>query len=314
VSIRGEVFGGNFISFELQQISVEFDDLVEGDNGNMSSDANKNISGIVYNYLNLPERITVTGKGTVSYIYDASGNKLQKKIVDGVVITVTTYLGTVVYQNDTLQFFGTQEGRIRPPGSNFINDYYLKDHLGNTRMVIIDAYNVASPILETNSYYPFGLQQKGIGYTQVLASLHNKYTYNGKELQEDLGLDQYAYGARFYDAQIGRWDVADPLSEEGRRFSPSNYGADNPLRFIDPDGMQSVTFQGVDAVEVFKQWQQMGRSEGWDETDGDQDGDEKKKKAPLQDDKKTPKKIDQKTYGEGWESAGENKQINMTVK
>ncbi|SEA68532.1 hypothetical protein SAMN05192529_1496, partial [Arachidicoccus rhizosphaerae] len=98
----------------MLQTFVEFNDFVERDNLNTSSDANKNISGIVYNYLNLPERITVTGKGTVIYIYDASGNKLQKKTVDGVVTTVTTYLGAAVYQNDTLQFFGTQEGRIRP--------------------------------------------------------------------------------------------------------------------------------------------------------------------------------------------------------
>jgi len=145
----------------LQQTTVEFDDFVGSDNGNIISDANKNISGIVYNYLNLPERITVTDKGTVSYIYDASGNNLQKKIVDGVITTVTTYLGAAVYRNDTLQFFGTQEGRTRPLGSSFINDYYLKDHLGNTRVVITDDYNVSSPMLETNSYYPFGLQQKG---------------------------------------------------------------------------------------------------------------------------------------------------------
>ena len=68
-------------------------DYTYDSNGNMASDANKNISGIVYNYLNLPERIMVTGNGTVSYIYDASGKKLQKTAVDGVVTTITTYLG-----------------------------------------------------------------------------------------------------------------------------------------------------------------------------------------------------------------------------
>ena len=57
-------------------------DYTYDSNGNVTSYANKNISGIAYNYLNLLERITVTGKGTVSYIYDASGNKLQKKTVD----------------------------------------------------------------------------------------------------------------------------------------------------------------------------------------------------------------------------------------
>ena len=70
-------------------------------------------------------------------------------------------------------------------------------------MMLTDDYNVASLILEAYSYYPLGLQQKGIGIKLPTSKLQNKYTYNGKELQEDLGLDLYDYGARFYDAQIG---------------------------------------------------------------------------------------------------------------
>ncbi|GAB3351388.1 hypothetical protein GCM10027566_09620 [Arachidicoccus ginsenosidivorans] len=249
-------------------------------NGNLISDANKKISGIVYNILNLPQRITLTGKGTISYIYDAAGNKLQKKTLQGGVTTTTTYLESSIYQNDTLQFFGTPQGRVRPVGSSFVYDYYLKDHLGNTRMVITDDYNIASPILEVNSYYPFGLEQKAIGVTQVLASKHNKYKYNGKELQEDLGLDQYDYGARFYDPQIARWHIADPLAEKGRRWSPYNYAADNPLRFIDPDGMESVTYSGAAAVNAFKQLKQMADVEGWGKEKKDGDDDDKKKKRP----------------------------------
>ncbi|WP_460432894.1 RHS repeat domain-containing protein, partial [Arachidicoccus ginsenosidivorans] len=199
--------------------------------------------------LNLPSQIWVPGKGVIRYYYDAAGNKLQKRTLDNTVSlttpSITTYIGGAVYLNDTLQFFGTPEGRVRSNADNtgWLYDYFLKDHLGNIRMMITDDYNVSSPILEAYSYYPFGLQMAGISLQQT-GNLQNKYLYNGKELQEDLGLNQYDYGARFYDAQIGRWHILDKLSDKYPNSSPYTYVLDRPTIAIDPDGQRIIFVNG----------------------------------------------------------------------
>jgi len=135
-------------------------------NGNLQTDQNKSITGIVYNYLDLPQQIAINGKGTISYTYDASGSKLKKTTVDNTVnpakTTFTTYIGGIQYQNDSLQFIGHEEGRARWALHNYTTgasgygweyDFFEKDHLGNTRVVLTHEKDTAQYMATMESAY-----------------------------------------------------------------------------------------------------------------------------------------------------------------
>ena len=71
----------------------------------------------------------------------------------------------------------------------------------------------------------------------VALKLEYKYKYNGKELQEELGLNMYDYGARNYDPTLGRWINIDPLAEANTNKNPYNFCSNNPITRTDPTGM-----------------------------------------------------------------------------
>jgi RHS repeat-associated protein len=95
-------------------------------------------------------------------------------------------------------------------------------------------------IVDSNDYYPFGMNHLKTGNAYFGQDSFKKYKYNGKELQET---GMYDYGARFYMPDIGRWGVVDPLAEVNRAWSPFRYGFNNPIRFIDPDGRNEDIYE-----------------------------------------------------------------------
>jgi RHS repeat-associated protein len=150
-----------------------------------------------------------------------------------------------------LKFILTNEGRLVPKDGGFEYEYYIKDHLGNNRLTIKEKSGNAEVVAE-NHYYPFGMTLGGQSW-QSPNYLENRYLYNGKEFQDELGLDWYDYGARFYDAQVGRWSVIDPMAEKYYSFSPYNYVRGNPIIRIDPNGMDDYTInKKTGEVELVK--------------------------------------------------------------
>ena len=157
-------------------------DYIYDANGNLTVDKNKDIGSILYNYLNLPDSIRITGKGSIKYTYDATGNKLKKVTTDSTVspakITTTLYLSGN-YVNDTLQFISHEEGRIRYDSTkkSLVYDYFLKDHLGNIRMVLTEEK-------DTSFYPPASLEAAQLSierlfYSKVDSGRINKNTVTG---------------------------------------------------------------------------------------------------------------------------------------
>ncbi|MCY7357007.1 MAG: RHS repeat-associated core domain-containing protein [Rudanella sp.] len=217
--------------------NISGDDYEYYPDGSLKKDLNRDISLIEYNMLKLPRQITFNSGKVVQYQYDALGNKLKMNVSGGQTGLAETrdYVGVFQYLNNTLFEIAHEEGRNSPTGGY---EYFHKDHLGNIRAVF-----GANGITQFTDYDPWGLPLWG-GLSG--GNSPNRDKFNGKESLTEVGPGVLDYGARLYDATIGRWGVVDPLAEVSRRWSPYVYVFNNPLRFIDPDGMIGIA-PGVDA-------------------------------------------------------------------
>jgi len=286
------------------------DDFKYDANGNMIKDANKGIISISYNHLNLPIEvkfpehsdwgIEVVGN-KIKYVYDATGNKLEKVIYTtgfyGYTKVHTAYAGNYIYNKTVepaglpnpnnpnpeppvykFQFFNHAEGYVKNENGIFNYIYQYKDHLGNVRLSYSDndgngTITSSTEIVEESNYYPFGLKHKG--YNNVHNggnSVAQKFMFGGKEFQDELGLDMYDYGARNYDPSLGRWFGIDELAEDYHSSSPYGFVGNNPITNMEIDGRfwirtvgedGSVTYEAENGDSASSLYKQFGEKDGF---------------------------------------------------
>uniref|UniRef100_UPI003F719072 RHS repeat-associated core domain-containing protein n=1 Tax=Dyadobacter bucti TaxID=2572203 RepID=UPI003F719072 len=197
-------------------------------NGNMLTDGNRG-AAITYNSLDLPKTVTIGAK-TFSYDYDATGTKHQY-IADTLTIK---YAGGFEYNGaNTFKRLALSDAQAVFRKDSLCFDYYLKDHLGNVRVV----FDEKGKILQKTDYYPFGLPINRDAVPPQVQNWVNRYLYNGKELQ--VGSGYLDYGARMYMPEVGRWGVVDALAEKNNDMSGYSYAVNNPMLFTDPFGLDT---------------------------------------------------------------------------
>lgn len=237
--------------------------------GSLKNDSQKGIT-ITYTANTLPAKI-LGGTNGYGYIYDATGRKLQTKVGTD----TYDYAGNVVYLTKSgttsIEFVGTPEGRWIPkeglktynanktenstPAKYGRFEYILKDHLGNSRVACrcVEKPTATTttdqaylPVeTQTNHYDPWGVSLNDdilpVALLVPLPSINkpqNRFTYNGKELQQDIGLHEY--GFRWYDPMIARFTSVDPLATKFPWWTTYQYASSNPVNSIDLDGLESV--------------------------------------------------------------------------
>ena len=206
---------------DFQDGANQADEYAYDANGNLTKDLNRNICEIQYNILNLPRKVVFAGGDSISYVYAADGTKLRSTATIGGVTTKTDYCGNVIYENGFRKYLLVDGGYVTLSDGKY--HYYLRDHQGNNRVVA----GADGTVEEVNHYYPFGGIFASSGHAQ-------SYKYNGKELEKSL--PWYDYGARRYDAVLGRFTTVDPSAESYYGTAPYAYCGNNPVMRIDPTG------------------------------------------------------------------------------
>src|SRR5690554_4995507 len=176
-----------------------------------------------------------------NYLYNALGQKLEKKVTNGSTIITTDYQGGFQYEDEVLRFFATSEGYVSydEQSESFTYIYNYTDHLGNIRLSYKEGDRTEDPpaIVDENHYYPFGLKHTNYGFVPQQELAYAK-KFNHREWQDEFNLNIYAMDMRQYDPAIARWVVHDPVIHHS--LSPYNGMDNNPVYWADPSGGNAI--------------------------------------------------------------------------
>ena len=212
-------------AFNFRDGASQSNEYTYDKNGNMTKDLNKNISSIQYNSLNLPSKVSFSNGKYMDYVYSATGEK--RSVTYNVISSGGnyTYCDNFIYYNGSLNKILVDGGYISISGTTPTYHYYLKDHLGNNR-VVVDA---SGTVKQVTHYYPFG----GF-FGESTGGSCQSYKYNGKEFERLISEDWYDYGARHMDGM--RFTTMDPMAEKYYNISPYAYCAGDPMNYNDENG------------------------------------------------------------------------------
>ncbi|PHN00804.1 DUF6443 domain-containing protein [Flavilitoribacter nigricans] len=233
----------------FKKVSAGASGYTYDNNGNVTVDGYRGITGTTYHPHDLPSKVTYSATKYIEYTYDALGRKWKSKTVDGATTTEKTYLGGIEYVGSNLEAIYHPEGRAVPSGATYEYQYTIRDHLGNSR-VMFKMVGTTATIIQEGHYYPFGMEMEGF------STGNDPYRYNGMEWQADLGLGMYDYGARWYDPSIGRWNALDPLAEKFPSESPFNYVGNSPISNIDVGGKYKLPVEFIQKYPNFAKYLQ----------------------------------------------------------
>ena len=232
-------YSGNRLSAVNDAVSGEYEvDFVKRGggtygyhvNGALNSDENEKISSITYNtFLNLPEQVNLNDGRWIKYTYDGAGTLLKTEYSNG---EYWEYVEGVVFKNGQPYQMAIPEGRAAYESSQWKLEYDIKDHLGNTRVSFREGVGGAELKAKTD-FDPWGGRLNGTG---VVNGFQNRWELQGKEKEMTFNLNRINFGARHYNATIGRFLSVDAAASDMPAWSPYNAFLNNPLRYIDPDG------------------------------------------------------------------------------